>query len=194
MINLLGYSLFAFSGSITPGPNNILLFASGKAKGIKGTLAIMAGIFTGFSIILIATGYGIANILEENELIGQILKIIATLFFLYIAIQIRHIAIKDSDSPLKVNYWQAVLMQFVNIKAWMMALGGAASFMPTYDNIHLNVFLFWLVYVIVGTCCMFIWAGLGEYISKFLNNERRNRMAGNILALLMLASIAMIWI
>jgi len=192
--DLAGYLIFAFVTSITPGPNNYLLFAYGKTFGYKDSGHLMAGIFLGFFTILYLTGYGIGEIISNNQTIGLIFKIVSSAWLLYLAVVLsRPITESPNSASQKIGFKQAFILQFVNPKAWIMALSGAGAFMPQLTNIHISVFAFAITFGLVGVPCMLAWIAFGDVLSRLLKSERSNKIAGIILFILMIISIVMIW-
>jgi len=85
--DLAGYLIFAFVTSITPGPNNYLLFAFGKTFGYKDSGRLMAGIFLGFFVLLYLAGYGIGEIVTHNQTIGLLFKGVSSAWLFYLALE-----------------------------------------------------------------------------------------------------------
>jgi threonine/homoserine/homoserine lactone efflux protein len=191
----IGYLLFAFVTSITPGPNNYLLFSYGKSFGFKRSSYLMLGIFFGFFVLLYIAGYGIAEIITRSPTTGLILKIISSAWLLYLAFVLSRLSseVKAQDGS-RAGFIQGFLLQFVNPKAWIMAITGAGAFLPQIGSIHLNVFVFAISFGIVGIPCMITWIAFGDLISRILKSKEANRILGIVLFLLMIASIIMIWI
>jgi threonine/homoserine/homoserine lactone efflux protein len=193
--DIAGYIIFAFVTSITPGPNNYLLFSYGKNYGFKDSRRLMLGIFLGFLVLLYASAYGIAEIITKNPTIGLILKIISSIWLFYLAFVLSKLSSEITIvSKSKVGFYQGFFMQFVNPKAWIMAIAGTSAFLPHFDNIHLSVFVFAITFGLVGVPCMISWISFGDLISKLLKSEKTNRIIGLVLFVLMITSIVMIWI
>ena len=193
--NIAGYIIFALVTSITPGPNNIMLFAYGKQFGYVDSNKLMLGIASGFLVLLSIAGYGIAGIILQNPTIGFVLKIISSLWLFYLAIVLSNLnADLSTESVAKAGFYQGFLMQFINPKAWIMAISGASAFLPHNINIHISVLLFALIFVVVGFPCILCWVGFGDLISKILKTPNAHRILGVIIFILMLLSIIMIWI
>jgi threonine/homoserine/homoserine lactone efflux protein len=193
--NLTGYLLFALVTSITPGPNNYMLFSYGKSYGFKNSTWLMLGIFTGFSVLLYVSAYGMAEMFTRNLLLAQILKIVSSLWLLYLAFALRKL--NSGTTPVsasKKGFLQGFFLQFINPKAWIMAITGAGAFLPQMQNMHLSVFLFTFTFGLVGIPCMIAWISFGDMISKVLKSEIANRAMGWILFFLMLLCIITIWI
>jgi len=193
--NLIGYLLFASVTSITPGPNNLMLFSYGKTYGIYESRKLMGGIFLGFYIMLYLSGYGIAKIITSSQTGELILKIAGSLWMFYLAFILSKLSMEmDIRKKPKIGFRQAFAQQFVNSKAWIMAVTGASAFMPQFSNIHVNVFLFASIFALVGIPCMLVWLKMGDVIAKIITSEKANRMVGYTMFSLMLVTIATIWI
>jgi threonine/homoserine/homoserine lactone efflux protein len=155
----------------------------------------MLGIFLGFFVLLYIAGYGIAEIIIKSPTAELILKIISSGWLLYLAFVLSKLnSDVQVDDNFRAGFAQGFLLQFVNPKAWIMAITGAGAFLPQSASIHLNVFIFAISFGLVGIPCMITWIAFGDLISKVLKKEKANRILGIVLFLLMLASIAMIWI
>ena len=193
--DLAGYLIFAFVTSITPGPNNYMLFAYGKSFGYKDSGKVMAGIFFGFFTLLYLAGYGIGELISTSQTIGLVFKTISSAWLLYLAVVLSKPITESKDSSFqKIGFWQAFVLQFVNPKAWIMALSGAGAFMPQFANIHISVFLFAITFGLVGIPCMLAWITFGDVLSRLLKSKRSNRIVGVALFFLMIVSIVMIWL
>jgi threonine/homoserine/homoserine lactone efflux protein len=193
--NIVGYLIFAFVTSITPGPNNYMLFSHGKSFGLNDSRKLMLGIFTGFFTMVYIAGYGIAEIVTQNETFGLILKIVGSCWLLYLAFVLSKLNSEiKTEKPIKLSFPQAYLMQFINPKAWVMAITSASAFMPHLGSIHLNVFVLAITFNLVGLPCMIIWIMFGDLISKLIRSEKANHILGYTLFGLMIISIVMIWI
>ena len=179
---------------ITPGPNNYLLFSYGKFYSFKGAYPTMAGIFFGFMSILFITGYGVAEIMMRNATIALILKILSSLWLLYLAYSLSNLKASQADGlKKKVGFIQMYLMQFVNPKAWIIAIAGASAFMPTYESLNTNVMIYAIGFPLVGIPCMVAWVSFGDVFSKVLNSQRANKITGFTLAGLLVLSVGLMW-
>jgi threonine/homoserine/homoserine lactone efflux protein len=193
--NFLGYLIFASVTCITPGPNNLMLFSYGKAYGFDDSGKVMVGIGLGFFTMLCLAGYGVAEVNANSATLGFVLRIIGSLWMLYLAFVLSKMSIEIMPGETKrIAFGQAFLQQFVNPKAWIMAISGAGAFMPQFDNIHLNVFLFSAFFALVGIPSMFIWLKMGDVIAKIIKSEKSNRILGYMMFSLMIVSIVTIWI
>ncbi|MGD0037672.1 MAG: LysE family translocator [Bacteroidota bacterium] len=193
--NLFGYLIYASLMSITPGPNNLMLLSYGKAYGLNDSRNVILGIFLGFFLMLCLAGYGIAKIITSNPMAGLVLKIIGSLWMLYLAFVLRKLSVEvKPDKKAAIGFGQAFSMQFVNLKAWIMAISGASAFLPRSNNIHLNVFVYAISFGLVGFPCMIIWLKMGDVIAKIIKSEKASQMLGYTMFSLMIVSIVTIWL
>jgi threonine/homoserine/homoserine lactone efflux protein len=193
--NLFGYLIYASLMSITPGPNNLMLLSYGKAYGFNDSRNVILGIFLGFFLMLCIAGYGIANIITNSPTAGMALKIIGSLWMLYLAFLLRKISVEvEPGKKTAIGFGQAFSMQFVNLKAWVMAISGASAFLPQSNSIHLNVFVYAISFGLVGFPCMIIWLKMGNMIAKIIKSEKASQMLGYTMFSLMIVSIVTIWV
>ncbi len=193
--NIYGYLIYASVMAITPGPNNLMLFSYGKAYGINESQKVIIGIFMGVYVMLYLAGYGIANIINNIPAMELVLKIAGSLWMIYLGFVLRKISIETGrKDQIAIGFWQAFAQQFVNIKAWVMAINGASVFLPKTDSLHLNVFLFATSFALVGVPCMIIWLKMGDMIAKIVKSERSNKILGYTMFSLMMITVVLIWI
>ena len=145
--------------------------------------------------MLTMSGYGIAKIITSSHSAEITLKTAGSLWMFYLAIILSKLSteIEPSKKP-KIGFGQAFTQQFINSKAWIMAISGASAFMPQFRSIHINVFLFASIFAVVGIPSMLVWLKIGDVISKIITSERANRIVGYTMFSLMLVTIATIWI
>jgi threonine/homoserine/homoserine lactone efflux protein len=193
--NLLGYLVFAFVTSITPGPNNLMLLSYGKAYGFADSGKVMLGIVLGFLIMLYLAGYGVAQIVTNNSTVALILRIVGSLWMFYLAIVLSKLTIAiEPNKRIEIGFGRAFTQQFANPKAWIMAISGAGTFMPQSVHMHMNVFIFAMTFGLVGIPCMLVWLKMGDIIARIIKSERAHRIAGFTIFALMIVSIGTIWI
>ncbi len=174
--NLLALLIFAFVTSITPGPNNLMLLASGVNFGFWRTLPHMLGVMGGFCILLLSTGFGLGVLLTTYPAFHLALKLAGGGYLLYLAWRIATSRTlgraKTGARPLP--FFGAALFQWINPKAWMMALTSIALYAAPTGG-ALAVFLVALVFGAVNLPCIAIWAGCGSALRRFLANPERLR-------------------
>ena len=184
-------ALFVFVTSVTPGPNNMMLLASGVNFGYKKTLWHLLGISFGHFIMLMAVGSGLETIFTAYPITFQIMKLIGLIYLIYLAIKIvRSNTIDDhNEHPAQpLSFFGAAAFQWVNPKAWMMSIGFFSNYMPEEAS-----FLFVTISCAMFSCINFptinLWAGLGTKIVKYLLDTRKRTIFNWIMASLLVISM-----
>jgi threonine/homoserine/homoserine lactone efflux protein len=185
---LLALITFAFVTSITPGPNNMMLFASGVNFGFRRTIPHMFGIGAGFFSLLISVGFGLGAVLKTYPLLFTTLKFAGGAYLLYIA---WHIATSSSISggtagARPMTLLEAAAFQWVNPKAWVMALGAMTAY-PEPEHYAPSVIIIAAVFAAVNVPSVACWAGFGSSLREWLAVPARlkwfNCSMGALLAL-----------
>jgi threonine/homoserine/homoserine lactone efflux protein len=190
---LLAIAAYAFVTTITPGPNNAMLLASGLTFGFWRTGPHLLGIAVGFAGMVAAVGFGAGELFERIPHLHDILRVVATAYLLYLAWKIAHSAPMagagvDSIADQKpFSFLQAAAFQWVNPKAWVMAIGAISTYaMP--EAFSLSVIVIALSFLIVGSPCIACWAGFGSLMRRLLSNPRRVRQINIAMAALLVVS------
>jgi len=187
---LMPVFLFAFTSSVTPGPNNMMLTSSGATFGFRRTLPHMVGIAFGFPAMVFIIGLGLAQIFIASPLLQQVLKFISILYFLYLAWRIALSGRSTSRSVSKpLNFFQATAFQWVNPKAWIMAIGAIGAYTHDGENRLGEIILIVACFFISGLFSNTLWAGFGTVIGKWLSSHLRLRVFNVTIAILLLASL-----
>lgn len=191
----LSVALFSVSMTGTPGPNNVMLTASGALYGYRRTLPHIFGIMAGCFVLFMAVALGLGVLFERFPLVQQGLKIIGAIYLLYLAWRIAtapppDLAAKDGARPLTA--WQAATFQFVNPKAWVMGIALIAGFMPAEGSLLANALVLSAFMEIVGFFCISCWAGFGMAIGKLLKTPRAWRVFNGVMGLATAACVGFI--
>ena len=154
--------LFAFVSSVTPGPNNLMLLSSGTHHGFKRTLPHILGIELGFAILIMMVGVGLMNLFELYPASHQVLKIAGASYLVYLAYKIGT-SVTPIDQPGEKSkpftFLQAALFQWVNPKAWTMALTAISLYAQSRQLTH--VMYVALAFMIVGLPSASLWTTMG---------------------------------
>lgn len=189
LIALAGFSLVS---SITPGPNNLMLLASGVNFGFLRTIPHMIGIGFGFALLLLAVGFGLGQLLEHAPALYTALKFIGGAYLVYLAYRIAvsgPISEKQGEARGRpMLFIEAVAFQWVNPKAWVMAVTAMALY-TSADNYVLSVLVVVLVFTIINVPSVAVWCGMGMGLRGFLSDPRRLRFFNVAMALLLIASL-----
>jgi threonine/homoserine/homoserine lactone efflux protein len=182
---------FAFITSITPGPNNIMLTASGVNFGFKRTVPHMFGIGAGFMALLLAIGLGIGMIFTAFPPLKTVLKVAGAGYMLWLAWKIARAgggADGGQAPPRPLTFWEAAAFQWVNPKAIVMALGAMAVFVRP-DHLVFDVVVVTVIFGLVNVPSVGTWAGFGHVLRDLLREPAKLRAFNIIMALLLVASI-----
>ena len=193
---LLPLMSFAFVSSITPGPNNLMLSASGVVFGFNRTLPHLLGVTVGFTLLLVVCASGVGVLLVELPAAALILKVFGTVYLLYLAWTFRNALAPQTEQatarPLK--FAEAVAFQFVNPKAWIMGLTAGSVFVPDLEPRYLALALMVAVFSIVNLPCIATWAALGATLKRWLTRDRWRRLFSGAIALLTVYSVIAMWV
>jgi threonine/homoserine/homoserine lactone efflux protein len=191
LIPLIAY---AFATSATPGPNNMMLLASGANFGVRRSLPHLLGISLGHAFMVLVMGMGLAAALHAVPQVMIGLKLAAIAYVLWLAWKIAHSAApsagKVGASPL--TFWQAAAFQWVNPKAIAMAITAATVYGG--DGSFAAIFAVGLVFAAVNLPSVALWCAMGEALRTLLQNPTRLRVFNWTMAGLLLASmVPVLW-
>ena len=165
---------FAFIASVTPGPNNFMLLASGVNFGFRRTIPHMLGIAGGFVFLLLSVGLGLGALLAAYPALHVALKVIGGAYLLYLACRIataRSIADRGGgEAPM--TFLAAAAFQWVNPKAWVLSITAMSIFVDPKDPFG-SVPLIALVFSLVGVPSLLSWAAFGVVLRKVLADPVR---------------------
>ncbi len=188
----LALLVFAFVSSVTPGPNNLMLLASGVNFGFRRTIPHMLGIGVGFFVLLLAVGFGLGALIETVPSFYTALKFAGGAYMLYLAWKIamsRSIGeAKHRDKAEPMTFLQAAAFQWVNPKAWVMAITGIATY-ANHDNYYVAVLLVSAAFAIVNLPSVSVWAGFGTLLRNWLSDPVRLKWFNLVMALLLVLSL-----
>jgi len=186
---ILPLIMFALVSSITPGPNNLMLLASGANFGFRRTLPHMLGISLGFAFMALLVGLGLAQMFELYPALKLVLKVLAVVYMLYLAWKIANAAAPKAadEAGRPFTFLQAAAFQWVNPKAWAMALTAVTVYAPTQELAMIAVVAG--VFSAVNLPSVTVWAVLGQQMQRFLFNNMRLRLFNIVMALLLVGSL-----
>ena len=187
---LLGLALFSFVSSITPGPNNLMLMASGVNFGFRRTLPHMLGVGIGFTVMVLLVGVGLMQVFDAFPVSYDILRVASVAYLLYLAWRIATAAPGDGggeSAGKPFTFIQAALFQWVNPKAWTMALTALSVYAPSQGVAA--VVLVAAVFGLVNLPCITAWTLLGLQLQRLLTSQRRLVAFNLSMALLLVLSL-----
>lgn len=186
----LAMTSFAFVMAFTPGPNNIMLAASGVNFGFTRSLPHIFGIEVGFVVLLAACALGLGLVFTAYPAAQTVLKVAGVLYMLWLAWKVATAAGTGEAGtvPKPLTFIQAFVFQWINPKAVVACLGAVALFMPA-DWAHTDFALLLLVFALATILATMTWAAFGAALSRFLHNPRHARVFNIAMAVLLVASI-----
>ena len=187
---LLALFVFAFTTSITPGPNNMMLFASGVNFGFTRTIPHMFGIGAGFLTLLIAVGLGLGALLHSVPLLYTALKFAGGAYLVWIAWKIgtSRTLSEGKAGAVPMTFLQAAAFQWINPKAWVMAVTAMATY-TSEQTYTMSVFIVGAIFAIVNVPSVSTWAGFGSALRQWLSNPVRLKWFNITMAILLVLSL-----
>lgn len=180
---------FAFVSSVTPGPNNLMLMASGANFGFRRTVPHMFGIGIGFTVMIFLVGVGLMQVFEALPVLHTALKIVSVAYLCWLAWKIANASAPKGASikPRPMTFLQAAAFQWVNPKAWTMALTAITVYAPGAST--QAVLLVALAFGAVNLPSVSVWTVLGQQMKRFLTNPVRLRAFNWTMAALLVATL-----
>jgi threonine/homoserine/homoserine lactone efflux protein len=192
MSDPLPFITYTFVMSITPGPNNVMLTASGARFGLRRTLPHLLGIACGFSVQLLLACAGLSALFARWPGLQIALGWVGAVYLLYLGYHMlsqRAAGAAHRDEP--VSFVQAALFQFLNPKAWVMTLTAATLFLPRSLGVLSSGAYMVLVMEGIGMPCMAVWALFGSSLRSFISGPRGRRVFNWAMALALVSTAVM---
>lgn len=183
--------IFAFTMSVTPGPNNMMLLASGVNFGFRNSLPHMFGVASGFLGLILGVGLGLGAFLTSFPWLYIVLKVMGGAYLLYIAWKIagsRSLSDSATIDAKPMGFWSAVAFQWVNPKAWVMAVGGIATYTDP-SHYFLTVFIVSAIFAAVNLPCITLWMGFGTAMRGWLSNPIKLKYFNITMGILLVLSL-----
>lgn len=192
----MALAAFTFVTSVTPGPNNFLLLASGARFGVAPTLPHILGIQVGCTAQLVLSALGLGLIVLNTPELELALKLFGTAYLVYLTwklcrSKLDHEAASDAKP---MTFWQAVAFQFVNPKTWMMTVTAGALMRPQMSSFAWSIAVLCGVFALVGSISSSSWAVFGAAIKQLLQNRRVLNLFNACMAVLMAYTVATFWL
>ncbi|AMB86307.1 lysine transporter LysE [Pseudomonas agarici] len=172
---ILTMSMFSLSMSISPGPVNMVIIASGANHGFWRTFPFVSGATIGFTLLLIFVGFWFLRVIESYPVFFEYLGVAGSVFIIYVGYKIAssrpELVVEKGDVP---SFMQGFLLQWLNPKAWVACASGAALFSSPHT--HTTLITFMAIYFVVCYISLAAWAVLGDRVSVLLNGTMRIRI------------------
>ncbi len=188
---LLALAAFAVVSSVTPGPNNLMLMASGINFGFARTVPHMLGVAIGFTVMIVAVGAGMATVLAVAPGLLGVIKWASVAYLLYLAWKIATAPAKPLEgrsAARPMTFLQAAAFQWVNPKAWTMALTAVSAYIPP-DHPRLGLLLVAGVFGAINLPSVGLWAAMGVSLRRFLADPVLLRTFNIVAAITLVATL-----
>lgn len=188
---LMAATLFALVSSITPGPNNTMLLASGVNFGFRRSLRHLAGVQIGFWVLLMVTGLGLHSALTHFPNFYLVLRIAGGSYLLWMAWKLataKPSTAEAKSSAQPMGFWAAAAFQWINPKAWVMTITCMSTYLPAEAS-GADMATLIAMFVVVGMPCSFIWLAFGQAMRQWLQDPVRLRIFNVTMAIALVASL-----
>lgn len=187
----VAFIAFAAATLFTPGPNNIMLMASGLNYGFRRTLPHVAGVTIGFSFLVAVIGLGLGAVFAAYPVLHTILKYAGAAYLIYLAIVIAMSGPADTDGAGErkpMTFLGAAMFQWVNVKGWVIAIGAITAY-AAIAAYPLNIALLSVLLFVIGLGSSLTWVALGTSLQGLVKSPRAVRTFNIVMAVLLLASL-----
>ena len=188
LLALVGFTLVT---SMTPGPNTLMLLASGANFGLRRSVPHILGIVIGFPAMVGTVGLGIYGAFDRWPLLHDVLLWASVIYMLWLAWKVAHAApppeVSDGQTGRPLSFLQAAGFQWVNPKAWSMALASIALYAASREPVA----ILWVVgaFAASGVVTTTAWTVLGQTLRRLLSTPHRLRAFNWSMAALLIASL-----
>ena len=188
---ILALAVFCVVTLFTPGPNNLMLMTSGLNFGFRRGLPHLMGVVLGFTAMVLIVGFGLGAVFAAWPQIYVALKYAGAAYLLYLAWQIAVAPLpgeRGESSGNPIGFVKAAAFQWVNPKAWVMAVGAISTY-AAVAPFPLNVIVIAALFFVLGFASSGAWLGFGAGLQRVLRNPRAIRAFNVLMALLLVASL-----
>ncbi|WP_448254480.1 LysE family translocator [Ottowia oryzae] len=167
--------LVATAASFTPGPNTTLSTAIAANRGLRGAMRFVCAVPVGWGLLFVACAMGVGALIVAVPALRWAVLGLGTAYMLWLAARLaRSGTLAQADGArLDVTFWQGVLLQFLNIKAWMLALAVVAGWIAGRPDAPTRLTLVLPVMVVFGFVSNLTYALVGSLLRDWLAQGRR---------------------
>ena len=187
--------LFGIATAFTPGPNNILSSYSGFNFGFKKTIPLMLGVILGWTTMLTVMASGLIIIFQKYIFLQSIIKILGTIFLIYLAYKIAFSSTNGSENIKKpVLFFDTFLFQFINPKGVMVAMIAVSTFIDVQNNYLRDAMIVIITYFFMAVFSVSSWCLLGKYLRKFATSKNFIKKFNYIMSFLLIVCVIMFYV
>jgi threonine/homoserine/homoserine lactone efflux protein len=189
---IIAFTLFSVVTSVTPGPNNVMLTATGANVGIRRGMPHLLGISVGFALMQLVFIGGVGTALTSIPELLSALKFAGIAVLLWLSWKIATAGRAGDVRERPIGFFGAVLFQWVNPKAWLIC-AGAVSFLQADAAPIVQAAIFGAIWFVTGIPCMLVWLGFGAAMQRFLQTDRALRTFNAAMGLLLAATVPLLF-
>ena len=187
--------LFGIATAFTPGPNNILSSYSGFNFGFKKTIPLMLGVILGWTTMLTVMASGLIIIFQKYIFLQSIIKILGTIFLIYLAYKIAFSSTNGSEHIKKpVLFFDTFLFQFINPKGVMVAMIAVSTFIDVQNNYLRDASIVITTYFFMAVFSVSSWCLLGKYLRKFATSKNFIKKFNYTMSFLLIVCVIMFYV
>ena len=187
--------LFGIATAFTPGPNNIMSSYSGFNFGFRKTIPLMLGVIFGWTAMLTVMASGLIVIFQTYLFLQKIIKILGSIFLIYLAYKIAFSSATNSENIKKpVNFFDTFLFQFINPKGVIVAMITVSTFIDVQNNYLRDALIVLTVYFFMAVFSVSSWCLLGKYLRNFATNENFIKKFNYTMSFLLILCVIMFYV
>jgi threonine/homoserine/homoserine lactone efflux protein len=187
------FVVFAFVTSITPGPNNVMLTATGANVGVRRGMPHVLGVALGFSLMIFLVAAGAGAALLDSPQAMRVMRLLGIAVILWLAWKIATAGrAGDGGRERPVGFVEAVLFQWVNPKAWLICAGAVSGFLRAEIAAIPQAAIFAALFLVVGTPCMLVWLGFGAAMQRILRSDAALRRFNVTMGIVLAATVVLL--
>ena len=187
--------LFGIATAFTPGPNNIMSSYSGFNFGFRKTIPLMLGVIFGWTAMLTVMASGLIVIFQKYVFLQNIIKILGSIFLIYLAYKIANSSTTHSKNIKKpVNFFDTFLFQFINPKGVIVAMITVSTFIDVQNNYLRDALIVLTVYFFMAVFSVSSWCLLGKYLRNFATNENFIKKFNYTMSFLLIVCVIMFYV
>tara|TARA_B100000073_G_scaffold336252_1_gene330840 strand:+ start:1390 stop:2010 length:621 start_codon:yes stop_codon:yes gene_type:complete len=182
----------------TPGPNNIMLTASGKNFGYIKTVPHMAGVVIGFLSLLLVLSLGLISVFKNYPIAQTILQILGSIYLLYLSYRIYFSFSSNNNTRTKpITFLESSLFQYVNPKGVMMAITTISIYTDFKNFTFISNFVEGMIFILIAftisnVFAVLTWTSVGVFLNNFIKSEKSIKSFNGLMAILLVLTV--IWI
>lgn len=191
--------VFSLASGYTPGPNNVMLLASGVNHGFRRTVPHIAGVVVGFPTMAAAVALGLGALFRAQPGLHGAIEAVGVVYLLWLAARIGFQPVEgeleSGAAPRRpFSFLEAAAFQVVNVKGWITAISGASIYLPTGLTPLQGTSLIFVVFFVNAVGSASTWAAFGTMIARLLGTARRRRIFNAVMAIALVASLWPAWV